>query len=72
MPTQAEISAMAAAARKYIKRMRNTRKQCYACAYFNYRRGFERHPNQDDYGLTFMGAQAVRHQIDAIFITATN
>jgi hypothetical protein len=47
----------------YMKRIRNPRKRSYAMAYLAWQRGEQPRPNRDDYGLSYMGAQAVELEL---------
>lgn len=49
-----------AAARAYVKAIRNVEKRRYAEAYLAYLQGSAPEPDTASYRLTYMGAQAVR------------
>lgn len=63
--TQIQISKCA----RYVSAIRNEKKRAYAIAWFNYRRGATVEPVGDG-GLSVMGAQAVRLQIDAMLLAS--
>ena len=50
----------------YIDRIKNEQKRKYAAAWFNYRRGFYGAPDFLDFGVSYMAAQGVRLQLDAL------
>jgi hypothetical protein len=54
-------------AAKYMRRIRNAAKADYARDYWSYVRGQRCAPEAETYGLSYMGAQAVRMNLDAIY-----
>jgi hypothetical protein len=49
----------------YVKAIRNPAKKSYAMAYLAWQRDQRPEPDWQDYGLSYMGAQAVRLQLGA-------
>lgn len=52
---------------RYIQGIRNDRKKQYAIAYYRFKCGQRPAPHEKDFGLGYMGAQAVRMRINAIW-----